>query len=167
MLRGGAGPGGPGGRQPPQKRFFGRYAATRNHRLMGKHLRCCRADISPPRVFLPRSCSSDPTGRGRCGTPRKQDNNTMAFCTYPLAQSGGSGGAKPPKESYIIRSVSPLSDITIIKSINIAIKTTNNAPVAIKERGQNLENARFRPIFGYSSISVKNLGKIAPILTKI
>ena len=26
----------------------------------GKNLRCCRADISPPRVFLPRSCSSDP-----------------------------------------------------------------------------------------------------------
>ena len=38
----------------------------------------------PPRVFLLRSCSSNPTGRGRRGTPRKHNNNTMALPMGPV-----------------------------------------------------------------------------------
>ena len=38
-----------------------------------------RGDI-PPRVFLPMSCSSFPTGRWRRGTPRKHNNNNTMAC---------------------------------------------------------------------------------------
>ena len=42
----------------------------------------------PPRVFLPRSCSSFPTGRGRQAAPRKRHgHDTMASPRGPLPPS--------------------------------------------------------------------------------
>ena len=66
-----------------------------------------RGDL-PPHVFLPRSRSSDPTGRGRSGTPRKQqhNNDTMMSCR-------GSRAIIAPREVRLILSGIPLS-LTIV-----------------------------------------------------
>ena len=63
-----------------------------------------RGDL-PPHVFLPRSRSSDPTGRGRRGTARKQqhnNNDTMMSCR-------GSRAIIAPREVRLILSGIPLS----------------------------------------------------------
>ena len=43
----------------------------------------------PPRVFLLRPCSSNPTGRGRRGTPRKQQHDGVAHGSRAIHRGQG------------------------------------------------------------------------------
>ena len=66
---------------------------------------------TPPRfsflVLFIRSHRARPAGDAAETRQQQQHDGVLHV---PLAQSGGSGGAKPPREVYIIRSVSPLPD---------------------------------------------------------
>ena len=76
-----------------------------HRRLMGKRLHPGRAGISPPAFSFPGPVRPIPPGEGDRGA--RGDNNTMAFCTYPLAQSGGSGGAKPHQGGLMVNDMFP------------------------------------------------------------
>ncbi len=54
----------------------------------------------------------------------------MAFCTYPLAQAGGSGGAQPPQGISIICSVSPLSEAISHRS---AVKVNSRSSLVVSD----------------------------------
>ena len=103
-----AGPGGPRGRSPPgrmtaycaSEKKLGRVNWCVASPFVGKTPSPLPRGHLPPHVFLPMSCSSNPTGRCRQGTPRKQQHDGVAHGSRAIHRGQGvsikSFGGHPP-----------------------------------------------------------------------